>query len=141
MMAAIRANNMTNRTTLLVIVAALSLLGSLSDTLQAQQPTRAQQQQIEEAVRALQQSKPPIPPTIPPQYAQDRPPALLKFVKDNGPWGGLIVAAAVGLIITIILGVVIGVCRIVGEFIRVLVSCCNRASGDGPRVPPSGGGT
>jgi hypothetical protein len=147
-MAAVRANNMTNRTTLLVIVAALSLLGSLPGTLQAQQPTPAQQQQIEEAVRALQQSKPPIPPTdypryppLPPPYSQARPPAWLQFVKDNEPWAGLLVAAAVALAITIILGVVIGVCSIVGELIRVLCSCWNRDSGDGPRAPPSGGGT
>jgi hypothetical protein len=134
---------MTNRTSLLLVGAGLSLitLGSLPRTLQAQQPAPP--------LPHIEMPKfPNIPPTYipptytPPTYPRPQPPAWLQFLKDYDYLVPSLIAAAVLLPIAIIIWVPIVVCRIVLGLIHVLCSSRDRASGGGPRAPsPGNGGT
>jgi hypothetical protein len=123
---------MTNRATLLLIGAGLSLtLGLLPSTLEAQ---------------------PPMPPLPPPEYPRDpiippsyppppRPPAWLEFLKNNDFLAPYVFAAAVTLAIAIFIWLPIVVCRgIALGLIHVFRSRRDRDSGAGPRAPPSGDG-
>jgi hypothetical protein len=136
MTAAVRVYNMTNRTTLLVIGAVLSLtLGSRPSTLQAQQPkptlTPAQQQQIQDMLRPIELPKPPFAPTeyprspiTPPNYPPPRPSAWLEFLKNNDYLAPYIFVAAVGLALLalmIIWGLIVGVFIVVGNIVLWLI--------------------
>jgi hypothetical protein len=137
---------MTNRTTLLLIDAGLSLtLGLLPGTLQAQEPKAqfnpAQHQQIEDMLRrATEQLKPqidpskfPFEPRIPPLDPRPQTPAWVEFLKNNS----YLAAPIVAFIVAIIIYVLIIVCRIVLGLIHASCSCLDR---DGDCVEGSSSG-
>jgi hypothetical protein len=119
---------MTNRNTLLLIAAGLSLtLGSRASTLQAQPPqpslTPAQQQQIQNSLGPI---KPPNlridptkyhnQPTMPSKYT-DRPPAWLEYWQNSGLLAGPLFALAVTLALAVIIFVI-------ATIVRIFVAVC-----------------
>jgi hypothetical protein len=129
---------MANRTTLLLLGVILSLVfGWPSSKLQAQQPTPAQQKQIEQMLQTIERSKfqidpakfPRDPGMLPPSF-QDRKPAWVEFLDRNPYLAAPIVAAVVSLALAIIIGIPVVLCRIVLGLIHV-TSGRGRDSGDG----------
>ena len=129
---------MANRTTLLLLGVILSLVfGWPSSKLQAQQPTPAQQKQIEQMLQTIERSKfqidpakfPRDPGMLPPSF-QDRKPAWVEFLDRNPYLAAPIVAAVVSLALAIIIGIPVVLCRILLGLIHV-TGCRDRDSGNG----------
>jgi hypothetical protein len=127
---------MANRTTLLSLGVSLSLVfGWPSSKLQAQQPTPAQQKQIEQMLQTIDPRKFQIDPAkfpphpgIPPPSFQYRKPAWVEFLDRNPYLAAPIVAAVVALVLAIIIGIPVVLCRIVLGLIHV-TSCRSGDSG------------
>ncbi len=129
---------MRNRIIVLLLGVSLFLVFKWpSSTLQAQQLTPAQQQQIEPMLRPIEPPQFQIDPTrfppdpgIPPPSVQYRPPTWVKFLDSHPYLAAPLVAAVVTLALAIIVGIPVVLCRIVLGLVHV-TSCRVGDSGDG----------
>jgi hypothetical protein len=126
---------MTNRTTLLLIGATLSLVFAWpSITLRAQKLTPDQQKEmlrpIEQPKLQFDPARFPGHPVNPPPDLRYRPPAWLEFLNGNPSLAAPLFAAAVVIVVSI----PIGICRMVLGLVR---PCRSHDSGDGPSARPA----
>jgi hypothetical protein len=109
--------------------------GCPGSTLQAQQLTPAQQKQIEDMLRPIEPPKfdpatfPRDSGILPPSF-QYRKPAWVEFLDRNPHFAAPLVAAVVTLALAIIIGIPVGLCRILLGLIHVTCGP-GRDSGDG----------